>query len=58
MESPAKKKILDALAEATRHFAWNDLSGLKRSGTGGVFRGEPQSCFAISQRSARRGDGH
>ena len=28
MESPAKKKILDALAEATRHFAWNDLSDL------------------------------
>ena len=32
MESPAKKKILDALAEATRCFAWNDLSGLSAQG--------------------------
>lgn len=48
MESPAKKKILDALAEATRCFAWNDLSGLSAQGLAGAFQREPQSCFATS----------
>ena len=41
MESPAKKKILDALAEATRHFAWNDLSGLSAQGLA--------ECFGVSR---------